>query len=225
MADLNPNKYHDFVKRFLSSIILGVIACFVLLYPMFYGNTFEHLIGPGIIIGIFCVISLYEWGKLFRKKNIGIYFLFLLYILLGFYAFTILTLNAYQQYYGVTLKIILIVITSDVAAYFMGRLFGGMKPFPSISPGKTISGYIGGLIFGLIVGVGMHYVMPPNMHIILMILIILAGQAGDLFQSYIKRLSNVKDSGHILPGHGGILDRFDSILAAFIIAQLWILLF
>lgn len=103
----------------------------------------------------------------------------------------------------------------DTGAYFFGRFFGHKKLAPSISPNKTQEGAIGGIIVTILAAVILHFILIPIGFfnaIILGLLISFLGQLGDLFESLIKRSANLKDSGNLLPGHGGILDRFDSIL-------------
>ena len=104
----------------------------------------------------------------------------------------------------------------DTGAYFSGRLFGNKKLAPNISPNKTWEGAIGGTVFTILAAVILHFTLMPLggmlNAMILGLLIAIAGQLGDLLESLIKRSANVKDSGNLLPGHGGILDRFDSIL-------------
>lgn len=110
---------------------------------------------------------------------------------------------------------------TDIVAYFTGRAIGGPKLAPSISPNKTWSGAIGGLI-GAVAG-GAAIVMPSNVKTFLAIAAIaialsIASQAGDLFESRMKRLFNVKDSGALIPGHGGVMDRLDGFVTAVLLA-------
>ena len=103
---------------------------------------------------------------------------------------------------------------SDTFAYFVGTYLGKHKLCPLISPGKTIEGAIGGMI-GSVIAImllGVLFKLPVYHCIIMGILVGIAAPLGDLVESAIKRFAGVKDSGQILPGHGGILDRFDSIL-------------
>lgn len=104
----------------------------------------------------------------------------------------------------------------DSAAYFVGRGFGKNKLYPKISPNKTIEGAVGGLVFAVIAFVGLAYLLIPEIpmiHTVAFGLIVgTIGQIGDLAESMLKRDAGVKDSSHLIPGHGGILDRFDSIL-------------
>ena len=119
----------------------------------------------------------------------------------------------------------LIPIFSDTFAYIMGNIFGGKKLAPKVSPNKTISGAIGGLLWCVLLSVAIFYIFNsiPSMAVMLqdagivvwkIVIISFIGsvisQLGDLFESYLKRSANIKDSGTIFPGHGGMLDRFDS---------------
>lgn len=105
---------------------------------------------------------------------------------------------------------------TDSGAYFIGKTMGKKKLWPDISPNKTVEGSIGGVICAIIVGV--LFALFTDIHAAIVTIIGITavlsvfGQIGDLVQSAFKRHFNVKDSGNILPGHGGILDRFDSLL-------------
>lgn len=104
---------------------------------------------------------------------------------------------------------------SDTGAYFSGRALGRHKLFERISPNKTIEGFIGGLIASALVGIAAHHFLGGISLISWMCIgafVSITSTLGDLFESMLKRQSDVKDSGNILPGHGGILDRFDSTL-------------
>lgn len=111
---------------------------------------------------------------------------------------------------------ILVTWANDSAAYFIGINFGKHKLCPKISPKKSIEGSIGGLVGGLLVslGLGIARQQPVWAMLVLGALVVIAGQFGDLIESIIKRNAGVKDSGNFLPGHGGVLDRFDSLLLA-----------
>jgi phosphatidate cytidylyltransferase len=113
------------------------------------------------------------------------------------------------------LWLILIVIASDIAGYFAGRMLGGPKLWPRVSPKKTWSGTIAGWICAGLVGLafapslGASWLIAP-----LSVLIAMAGQAGDIAESAIKRHAGVKDSSNLIPGHGGPMDRFDALIAS-----------
>ncbi len=105
---------------------------------------------------------------------------------------------------------------SDTAAYFAGRWFGKHKLYPKLSPKKTIEGALGGLLGSVAGGLCGHYFLVPSLPLVDAVVLALvagaAGQAGDLFESLLKRSVGVKDSGAILPGHGGLLDRADALM-------------
>ena len=125
------------------------------------------------------------------------------------------------------------VVASDVGAYTIGSLFGKRKLAPAISPNKTVEGAIGGLAFSLIFVTGLHWLgssivdMSVNLVNLAIFALVVgaAGQAGDLFESLLKRWVGVKDSGRFLPGQGGVLDRIDSHLFAVAFSYLFITLF
>jgi phosphatidate cytidylyltransferase len=110
---------------------------------------------------------------------------------------------------------------TDIGGYVFGRLIGGRKLMPAVSPGKTVAGAVGGLVLAILIAVfyvrytlrsraqlGMH----PQDVILFGLLVSVAGQVGDLVESMLKREAGVKDSSHLIPGHGGMLDRIDSLL-------------
>ncbi|HZV92969.1 MAG TPA: phosphatidate cytidylyltransferase, partial [Caldimonas sp.] len=111
-----------------------------------------------------------------------------------------------------------IIVVSDSAQYYTGRMLGRRKLAPAISPKKTIEGAIGGMIFGtaatIIVGRLVFVATPPGLLALLGATIVALGIVGDLFESLLKRSAGVKDSSALIPGHGGVLDRIDSWLFA-----------
>jgi phosphatidate cytidylyltransferase len=114
--------------------------------------------------------------------------------------------------------ILAVIFAGDISAYYFGSYLGRHKLCPAVSPGKTIEGSIGGLAANLFVGSLVKFFFLPTLPWALSLLFFLvmgiAGQAGDLFESMLKRSSKVKDSGGLLPGHGGFLDRIDALLFA-----------
>ena len=108
-----------------------------------------------------------------------------------------------------------VVVVSDVAGYFAGRTLGGPKFWPAISPKKTWSGTVAGWLGAALVGLGfVVYGSAGWGLIVLSALVSFAGQMGDIAESWIKRRAGVKDSSHLIPGHGGVLDRFDAVIGA-----------
>ncbi|CAM3306164.1 phosphatidate cytidylyltransferase [Zobellia roscoffensis] len=124
--------------------------------------------------------------------------------------------------------IFILIWVNDSFAYIVGRSFGRTKLFPAVSPKKTIEGALGGLVFA----VGSAYFMAkyepilnPMQWVVLAVVIVIAGNLGDLIESKFKRTAGVKDSGAILPGHGGMLDRLDSLIFAAPFAYLTLKIF
>ncbi len=115
------------------------------------------------------------------------------------------------------LLLLVTIVISDSAQYYTGRAFGKVPLSPAISPKKTVEGAIGGVVFGMLaVIIGGRYILgsPSWMLALLGAAVSLLGIVGDLFESLIKRSAGVKDSSHLIPGHGGVLDRIDSWLFA-----------
>ncbi len=130
--------------------------------------------------------------------------------------------------FGITwvFALLLIVFAGDIGAYYTGKTIGKHKLAPAVSPKKTIEGSIGGVVANLLIAGLFQFFFLPDVDLEVMLLIAVlagvAGQIGDLFISVLKRDGGIKDSGHILPGHGGILDRIDALLLALPVA--WILI-
>ncbi len=119
-----------------------------------------------------------------------------------------------------------IIFAGDISAFYVGSYLGRHKLSPAISPGKTIEGAIGGLAANLLAGAVGKYLFLPAVAwtpaLIFFMVAGMAGQAGDLFESEMKRSSQIKDSGGLLPGHGGFLDRIDALLFASPVAYFFI---
>ncbi len=110
-----------------------------------------------------------------------------------------------------------VVWATDIGAYFAGRGIGGPKLAPRISPGKTWAGLLGGMVCAALVGAATALLLDLSRAaplIVISALLALVAQAGDLLESMVKRRFGVKDSGHLIPGHGGVLDRLDGLLTA-----------
>jgi phosphatidate cytidylyltransferase len=127
------------------------------------------------------------------------------------------------------LLLFLFVWVADTSAYFIGRRYGKHLLIPNVSPGKTIEGFIGALLTSVILGVGTALLchLPANYWIFWILLVVVTtvySVLGDLFESMMKRSVGLKDSGKLLPGHGGLLDRIDSLTAAAPIFTLGVLL-
>jgi phosphatidate cytidylyltransferase len=117
--------------------------------------------------------------------------------------------------YKIIFVLFVLIWSNDTFAYIVGKSIGKKKLFPSISPKKTVEGFLGGLVFTILAGIIIHEIMGIFSTLFLIFLAILIGvfgTIGDLVESKFKRTAHVKDSGKIMPGHGGILDRFDSVI-------------
>ena len=197
---------------------LGLITLILLVIPKGWSDKVVEIIGYSsnlmVVYGLMMLLLIYV--VLVKNKitfdEVGFILLGAFYVGLGFH-YLIETRNIGLEY---VVYCLLVVWTTDSGAYFVGRKFGKNKLWPEISPKKTIEGFIGGIVIAVIFAVGMQLIYPfANGYMSLVIVTIFAsiiGQMGDLVESAIKRHFDVKDSGNILPGHGGILDRFDSLL-------------
>jgi phosphatidate cytidylyltransferase len=116
----------------------------------------------------------------------------------------------------IVLWLILVVVASDVGAYFSGRSFGGRKLWPAVSPGKTWSGAIGGAVFAMLVGAAFGIATGRHLPEIVALSLgaSIAAQLGDLLESAVKRRCGIKDASRLIPGHGGVLDRLDGLIGA-----------
>jgi len=142
----------------------------------------------------------------------------LIYILLPLSLILFITQNqltGFEYNPEILIGTLFIIWTYDTGAYISGILLGKHKMAPSISPKKSWEGFFGGMVFAVLMGflyASFTTMLSLADWVILSFIIVLTGTAGDLFESLLKREAGVKDSGKIMPGHGGILDRFDSLL-------------
>jgi len=211
----------EFEKRVISSIIIIPLSLFFLVKGSFFFTFF---------LSILFLATSYEWIILCKKKLVnkilGIIFLFL-----SFY-------SAYQlrdiQGINYFILIILICVFTDIGGYIFGKFLKGPKLI-KISPNKTYAGLFGGFFLAVVAGLTYDNFYYPEIIInikifdkyfieikllIFILIISLVSQIGDLIISYFKRLAKVKDTGKIIPGHGGILDRIDGLIFAIPISYL-----
>ncbi|MFU8777774.1 MAG: phosphatidate cytidylyltransferase [Roseovarius sp.] len=176
---------------------------------------------PGIMVLPILLAAVVVASSTVERER-GPFFALALWALLGCYAMGTLRADAGLVW---VLWLVAIVVVSDVAGYFAGRMLGGPKFWPRVSPKKTWSGTVAGWVGAAVIG--MIFVGPTGAGLALVPLSVLvgfAGQMGDIAESAVKRLRGIKDSSNLIPGHGGVLDRFDAMLgAALVVVILWAL--
>ncbi|GAB2023035.1 phosphatidate cytidylyltransferase [Pseudolactococcus yaeyamensis] len=162
-------------------------------------------------------VMVFTKGK-YSFEDLGFPFLSAFYIGIGFQNL----IAARENSLFILFLALFIVWATDSGAYFVGRKFGKTKLIPSVSPNKTVEGSLGGIASAVVVALLMVFLYPKQapqinlLHLVILVAIFsVVGQLGDLVESSLKRHFGVKDSGKILPGHGGILDRFDSLIFVF----------
>ena len=187
--------------RVLSAIILIPIAFFFIIKGSFFFIFF---------LSICFFITSFEWYKMTKNKNYFIYgFSFLIFSFLSAFLLRNISLNDF-------ILVILICVSSDVGGFVFGKIFKGTK-LTKISPNKTYSGMVGSYFLSVISVLfytnfyGLIF-WNDNLLLIIVILISSVSQIGDLIVSYFKRISKIKHTGKLLPGHGGLLDRIDGMI-------------
>ena len=205
-------------KRILSSIIILPISVFFILKGGNYIVSFLYAI---LILGNFEVFSAFK-----RKLTIILIDLILVISLLS----VLFLRNDTASSFFLLLWVIVLTILSDVGGYVFGKFFKGKK-ISKISPNKTLSGVIGSFVFSIfsiflidiiveiITGIDNNFFLKPKFFILAIVFSVTA-QLGDLTISYFKRLEKIKDTGKIIPGHGGIFDRIDGLMFVVILAYI-----
>jgi phosphatidate cytidylyltransferase len=191
----------ELAVRTLTGLILIVAALLV----AFQGGYLLAVVVAGI-----ATLMFYEWTRLTRGWGAAWYVGGFFYALLP-----ALALLWIRERSGIELLLWVFIVTwsTDIGAYFAGRRFGRRKLAPSISPGKTVEGLYGGIAAATLLGGAWAYATHLGVALFALAPILaIAAQAGDLFESAIKRRAGVKDSGAWLPGHGGVLDRLDGLV-------------
>ena len=208
----------EFQKRVLSSFIIVPIALFFVIKGSIFFNFF---------LSIFFLVTSYEWIKMTKKNSIKIFGI--LYLFFAFYSAFLLRDRAGLNLF---IFIVIICIFTDIGGYIFGKIFKGPK-LTKISPNKTYSGVIGSFVLSLMAAYIFTqyqksfvlfeiFILDDNelFYIIIILFISAVSQIGDLIISYFKRLAKIKNTGNLLPGHGGLLDRVDGIIFAIPISYL-----
>ena len=199
----------NFQKRFLTALVVLPISLIFVLIGGYVTLLF--------LLTVFFIAN-YELFTVFKKKT-TVLFLDLILILSLYSIYLMAERNSY-----LLLWVIILVVCSDVGGYVFGKLFK-WKKFTNISPNKTVSGVFGSFIFSLMSPILFYYIMGSDnflepKYFFYSIIFSLIAQAGDLTISYFKRLEKIKDTGKILPGHGGIFDRIDGLMFVSIFAYI-----
>lgn len=200
---------------FKQELIQRSITAFVLIFGGLY---IFFALPPWCFSLVIFLIALYtaavEMPHLLPYKGLKFWLLVSVYPLLPF--FLIILLNQNIHYRMLVFLAFVVASSNDIGAYFTGKLLGKNKMLPSISPKKTWEGFAGGfLLTALALWYIAHFHNKPTSlawFFVFALAFAIIGTAGDFFESWLKRRANIKDSGSLLPGHGGTLDRFDSVL-------------
>lgn len=210
------------IKRNIFPSILTYIALISIIFydqlALYIPSNLSQAFVPLLSIMVLLVSTVIIKGYEFTKAGISVLTMF--YLGLGGYsAVYIRDLNL-----SLLLFILIVVFTTDIGAYFIGSKIGKRKLAPTLSPNKTVEGAVGGtlsaFIFAAIYLSFFSFNYSYQVMLILSIVLSITGQFGDLIASRLKRHFGVKDAGNIFPGHGGVLDRFDSILFTLAIAMI-----
>ena len=198
---------NEFFKRLLSSIILIPVALFFIIKGSLIFICF---------ISLCFLITSYEWHMMSKKKSYNIFgFIFLIF---SFYSIYKLRIN-HDNDFWLLLFITIICVSTDIGGYVFGNIFKGPK-LTKFSPNKTYAGMIGGYLLSIISitiftnDISSKGDLPINW-IVFVLFVSSISQIGDIIISYFKRLSKIKNTGKIIPGHGGLLDRVDGMIFAF----------
>ena len=204
----------ELIKRILSSIILIPTILFVIIDGSFIFNFF---------IFICLIITGYEWFQMSKSNIQKIFGLF--FITFSFFTIYKIRNDLNQDYFHILL-IAIICISTDTGGYFFGKLLKGPK-LTKLSPNKTYAGVFGSFLLTIIVTI-LFFELTLKIHdfkyteetFMFILIVSLVSQIGDIIVSYFKRLSKIKDTGNIIPGHGGILDRIDGMIFAYPLSYL-----
>lgn len=206
-------------KRLIFGLIFISILWFATLYSVISCSILFF------IIGLICVYEMYQL-RIGKTKLIPLIYIITPFILIQILIWKYLSINVFNSIVWmpeVILYLFALTWTFDTFAYIFGVKFGKHKILPSISPKKSWEGFIGGLIFTTILAI---FIFGENINKILMysVLIPISATIGDFIESYYKRKAMAKDSGNLIPGHGGMLDRMDSFLISISVISLIIII-
>lgn len=195
--------------------ILFLTAVLFLMYAIhFYFPVWQTL---GLIAWVAIAIAIGQYPESKRWWGYPAIVIALAAIVLPLFFQSMLQVIALPLGKSLLIYLLMLVWAADIGAYLAGKQWGKHKLIPAVSPGKTIEGFTGGMCLSLLVSlIALNYFQPSNtgLWFIMTLAIVVIALVGDLFISVLKRRTGVKDTGHIIPGHGGMLDRLDSLIAA-----------
>ena len=198
------------ITKFIQRLITGLVL--VAFLAAFYSYAPPYILSL-VFLTFLGIILATEWPRL-CASNSRLWRLTPLYPITPF--LLLIALNQQAAYHHLILYIFILVFSHDTACYIAGNLFGKHRMCPTVSPGKTWEGFIGGTLstIGIALLVFPHptTTAPLMLYVGTLCALCCISLAGDLFESWLKRNAGLKDSGTLLPGHGGLLDRFDSIM-------------
>lgn len=202
---------NELIKRCITGAVLGLGFWYLFFY-------FQPFVLSLVLALILILILATEMPKLYNYKNPIFWLATVAYPIIPFAM--LIELNQQHSSRKLVLLICALSIANDIGAFFIGKIWGKHKLMPSLSPKKTIEGFMGG--WAAVFTTLMFLLNASFMHTLLASFIAATvATAGDLFESWLKRKARIKDSGTLLPGHGGLLDRFDSILAVTILVYMF----
>jgi phosphatidate cytidylyltransferase len=212
VALLAMNEFFRLVRSYRPYALAGYVTLGVMVYCAWFRSLTGVLACVGLAVLLTFVIAAAAGPRAGVTGRMAVTILGTLYIGLGFGH--LLLMRRLGEGMALVLAVVFGTWAGDTFAYFVGKYFGSTPMAPRLSPKKTWEGFAGGVLGTVLVVVfiGLYTVLTPSESLLIGLTIAVVGPIGDLFESLIKRDVDAKDAGHMLPGHGGVLDRFDALL-------------
>ncbi len=206
MVEVKPP---SMLKNLKSRAITGIAIAILVILSLCNSST------ACVLLGVIMILAAFEWQNITKNKSV-VWTLFGVVIIL-LPSFSLCKIYAKEDGLAILIWLLVTISSIDTFAYFAGKMIKGPKLIPIISPGKTWAGLIAAALVSSGCGIALPFIftaMPISESLIIGFSFALVAQSGDLLESWVKRKFGIKDSGNILPGHGGILDRIDSYITA-----------
>ncbi|MCG8378895.1 MAG: CDP-archaeol synthase [Proteobacteria bacterium] len=211
-------KLKGYVRYIYSLFIIAVLAC---LYWLDNSNLYYSVILVGLIYWIIATLLVvaYQKGHKFLTQSPAVLMVVGLLLLVPMWSSLVVLKTGFNTGASFLIFLMLLIWSADTAAYFSGKRWGKRKLADRVSPGKTWEGTIAGILAGIVVTMCYVFILSMDLtkdwaFIVISIATVIMSVIGDLMESLVKREAGIKDSGSILPGHGGVMDRLDSLTAA-----------